>query len=63
MRHPYNTKTPENRPYVVHFCKNKTCNRAFLDVDRHNAKEPPRWRYCLECRAQGLGKRRKMPKN
>lgn len=51
----------ESRPYVVHFCKNKACNRAFLDIDRRNAKEPPRSRYCPDCKAQGLGKRQKTP--
>ena len=36
--------------YVVHFCKNKACGRAFIDVDRHNAKEPPRSRFCPNCK-------------
>lgn len=49
----------ESRPYVVHFCKNKACNHAFLDIDHHNAVEPPRWRYCPDCKTQGLGKQRK----
>lgn len=55
----FGLKASESRPYVVHFCKNKACNRAFLDVDRRNAKEPPRSRYCPDCKAQGLGKRHK----
>ena len=61
MRNSQYAKTPENRPYVVHFCKNKACNRAFLDIDRRNAKEPPRSRYCPDCKAQGAGKRQKAP--
>lgn len=59
MHQHHHGKTTESRPYVVHFCKNKTCNQAFLDIDRHNAKEPPRSRYCPNCRAQGFGKRPK----
>jgi hypothetical protein len=51
----------ESRPYVVHFCKNKACNRAFLDIDRRDAKEPPRSHHCQDCKAQGLGKRQKAP--
>lgn len=36
--------------FVVHFCKNKNCNNAWLDEDLTNAKSrPPRWKYCKEC--------------
>lgn len=36
--------------YVVHVCKNRKCNRAWLDEDLTNAKDrPPRWKYCPEC--------------
>jgi hypothetical protein len=48
MRKPFASETSE-KVYVVHFCKNKACGRAFLDIDRHNAKEPPRSRYCPLC--------------
>lgn len=38
------------RPYVVHFCKNKKCNRAWIDKDLTNVKSyPPQWKYCREC--------------
>ena len=38
------------RNYVVHFCKNKDCNNAWMDIDLHNAKTvPPSWKYCREC--------------
>jgi len=36
--------------YVVHYCKNKKCNNAWIDVDLTNAKSrPPRWKYCDSC--------------
>lgn len=36
--------------YVVHFCKNKDCNNAWLDLDLTNAQSrPPSWKYCSEC--------------
>ena len=36
--------------YVIHFCKNKECNNAWIDLDLTNAKSrPPRWKYCSEC--------------
>ena len=57
MPKSFDFKASESRPYVIHFCKNKACNWAFLDIDRYNAVEPPRWRYCPDCKAQGLGKR------
>jgi len=40
--------------YVIHFCKNKACNKAWLDKDLFNAVEPPRWRYCQECKGKGF---------
>jgi hypothetical protein len=40
----------KDKIYVVHFCKNKNCNNAWLDEDLTNAKNrPPRWKYCKEC--------------
>lgn len=36
--------------YVVHCCKNKACNNAWIDLDLTNAKNrPPRWKYCSDC--------------
>lgn len=36
--------------YVVHYCKNKKCNNAWIDEDLTNAKSrPPTWKYCKEC--------------
>lgn len=36
--------------YVVHFCKNRQCNNAWIDKDLTNAKSrPPQWKYCREC--------------
>jgi hypothetical protein len=49
MRQLSSAETSE-KAYVVHFCKNKACGCAFLDVDRHNAKEPPRSRFCPDCK-------------
>ena len=40
----------KQKVYVVHFCKNKDCNNAWLDLDLTNAKSrPPMWKYCKEC--------------
>ena len=42
-------KTTENT-YVVHNCKNKKCNEAWIDVDLTNAQSrPPKWKYCKDC--------------
>ncbi len=62
MPKSFDFEASNNRVYVTHFCKNKACNRAFLDIDRYNAIEPPRWRYCPECRKKGFGKRKKKNK-
>lgn len=36
--------------YVVHDCKNKKCNNAWIDKDVTRATTyPPKWRYCPEC--------------
>jgi len=36
--------------YVLHFCKNKKCNNAWIDEDLTNAQSrPPSWKYCQEC--------------
>ena len=36
--------------YIVHFCKNRDCNNAWLDLDLTHAKSrPPRWKYCEDC--------------
>lgn len=36
--------------FVVHFCKNKKCDNAWIDEDLTNAKSrPPQWKYCAEC--------------
>lgn len=36
--------------YVVHFCKNKNCNNAWIDEDLTNAiSNVPRWKFCDEC--------------
>lgn len=41
--------------YVVHFCKNKNCNNAWVDKDlTHTTTIPPKWKYCKEC-AEKLG--------
>lgn len=43
------------KPYVVHHCKNKDCNTAWLDEDENNAQSsPPKWRYCPDCQAKGM---------
>lgn len=35
---------------VVHFCKNRQCNNAWIDKDLTKAKSrPPQWKYCREC--------------
>lgn len=36
--------------YVVHYCKNKDCNNAWIDEDITNVQAiPPQWKYCKEC--------------
>lgn len=36
--------------YVVHYCKNKKCNNAWLDKDLTHVKTfPPTWKYCKDC--------------
>lgn len=36
--------------YVVHFCKNKECNNAFIAEDYTKVKDvPPHWRLCPDC--------------
>ena len=36
--------------YVVHYCKNKDCNNAWIDEDLTNAQtRPPMWKFCNEC--------------
>jgi hypothetical protein len=38
------------KAYVIHFCKNKECNNAWIDLDLTNAQtRPPSWKYCKEC--------------
>ena len=40
----------KEKTFVVHFCKNKECNNAWLDEDLTNAKSRvPQWKYCPEC--------------
>lgn len=42
--------TQKNSKYVVHYCKNRTCNSCWLDTDLTNAQSrPPRWKYCEKC--------------
>jgi len=49
--------------YVVHFCKNKQCNRAWIDEDLTRAKRPPSWKYCPVCVAQGMTNPTTPPRN
>lgn len=36
--------------YVVHYCRNKECNNAWIDTDKTKVKDyPPHWKYCREC--------------
>lgn len=36
--------------YVVHYCRNKECNNAWIDKDLTKVKKyPPQWKYCKEC--------------
>ncbi len=35
--------------YIMHFCKNKSCNNCWLDEDLTNAKSPVKYKYCMEC--------------
>lgn len=42
------------KPYVVHYCRNKNCNRAWLDEDETGAKSrPPQYKYCSLCELNG----------
>ena len=36
--------------YVMHFCRNKECNKGWIDKDlTHATVNPPDWKYCKEC--------------
>ena len=36
--------------YVMHFCRNKSCNNGWIDKDLTYATMiPPKWKYCKEC--------------
>lgn len=36
--------------YVVHYCKNKNCNNAFVAEDYTKVRDiPPHWRLCPDC--------------
>lgn len=35
--------------HVVHFCRNKKCNNAWIDKDRLKSKRPPKWKACDSC--------------
>ena len=48
---------------MTHTCRNSKlkvndpnyCFNAFVDIDKHNAKNlPPTWKYCPECVAKGF---------
>lgn len=40
----------KSKVYVIHFCRNKECNNAWIDEDLTNVKTfPPQWKYCKEC--------------
>ena len=49
--------------YVTHFCKNRSCNWCWLDIDLTNAQSPPRWKYCSKCLNKGYINPKKPPKN
>lgn len=41
--------------YVLHFCRNRECNNAWIDKDlTHSQNIPPKWKYCRKC-AEKLG--------
>lgn len=43
----------KKKVFVVHYCKNKKCNNAWIDEDLTNAKtRPPRWKFCADCCAK-----------
>jgi hypothetical protein len=43
-----------NRPYVVHYCRNKKCNAAWLAPDKTCVtSRPPQSDYCIDCEVFG----------
>jgi hypothetical protein len=39
-----------NKPYVIHFCKNKQCDSGWLAPDEYGVRSlPPRHLYCDDC--------------
>jgi len=49
--------------YVVHFCRNRSCNVGWIDEDLTNATSPPKWKYCPECVQQGFVNPDRPPKS
>ena len=36
--------------YVVYYCRNSSCNNAWIDVDKTRATTyPPKWKFCEKC--------------
>lgn len=36
--------------YVMHFCRNKKCNKGWIDKDKTRCTTfPPDWKYCRDC--------------
>ena len=43
-------KVNKSNNYVVHYCKNKDCDNAWIDEDLTNVQTiPPQWKCCKEC--------------
>lgn len=55
----------KNKDYVIHYCKNKDCNNAWIDEDITNVKTlPPQWKYCRECcKKLGIDFEKQTPKS
>lgn len=49
--------------YIQHICKNKKCDRIFLDKDLTNADAPQTWKYCPICVRLGFINPTERPKN
>jgi hypothetical protein len=42
------------KPFVVHWCKNKKCTATWLDRDETNvSSRPAQHKYCIDCQVFG----------
>lgn len=55
-------KRKTTKPYVVHYCRNRQCDRAWIDVDLQGVtSRPATHRYCNACILDGYKQPKKDP--